>query len=158
MNKLTSLYCGRTVRSSHLRCSIKKLFWKTSHYPQETPVLEFLFKKVAGLKACNFIKKLPQHRCFPVNIAKFLRLPISKNTCDRLLFDCFNGSLSHGPKVSKSKFFDGIRHQGPSHRYSFLFLSRHLPSWTESRPAFGNLRRIPLMNQLSFYIGYFWSV
>ena len=23
--------------------------------------------------ACNFIKKKPQHRCFPVNIAKFLR-------------------------------------------------------------------------------------
>ena len=35
--------------------------------------------KVAGLKICNFIKKRPQHRCFPVNIAKFLRLTISKN-------------------------------------------------------------------------------
>ena len=27
--------------------------------------------KVSGLKACNFIKKRPQHRCFPVNIVKF---------------------------------------------------------------------------------------
>ena len=26
-----------------------------------------------NLKAFNFIKKRPQHRCFPVNIAKFLR-------------------------------------------------------------------------------------
>ena len=26
---------------------------------------------VAGLKACNFIKKRLQHRCFPVNIVKF---------------------------------------------------------------------------------------
>ena len=48
-------------------------------------MLESLFKKIAGLKACNVIKKKPQHRCFPVNIAKFLKLPISKNTCDGLL-------------------------------------------------------------------------
>ena len=26
-----------------------------------------------GLKSCNFIKKRFQERCFPVNIAKFLR-------------------------------------------------------------------------------------
>ena len=28
--------------------------------------------------ACNFIEKRLQHRCFPVNIAKFLRTPILK--------------------------------------------------------------------------------
>ena len=38
------------------------------------------FNDIAGLKACNFIKKGLQHRCFPVNIAKFLRIPILKNT------------------------------------------------------------------------------
>ena len=39
------------------------------------PVLESLFNKVACLKACNFIKKRLQYMCFPVNIAKFLRIP-----------------------------------------------------------------------------------
>ena len=34
---------------------------------------------------CNFIKKRLQHRCFPVNIAKFLRTFILKNICERLL-------------------------------------------------------------------------
>ena len=38
-------------------------------------MLESIFKKAAGLKACNFIKKRLQHRCFPVNFAKFLRIP-----------------------------------------------------------------------------------
>ena len=35
----------------------------------------FLFqhKLPSGLKSCNFIKKRLQHRCFPVNIAKYLR-------------------------------------------------------------------------------------
>ena len=54
---------------------------------RETPVLESLFNKVAGLQACNYIKKRPQLRCFPVNIAKFLRTPILKNTCEELLLN-----------------------------------------------------------------------
>ena len=37
------------------------------------PVLESLFNKSAGLQVCNFMKKRLQHRCFPVNIAKYLR-------------------------------------------------------------------------------------
>ena len=36
-------------------------------------MLESLVNKVAG-----------QHRCFPVNIEKFLRAPILKNICQRL--------------------------------------------------------------------------
>ena len=36
-------------------------------------MLESLFNKVAHLKACNFIKKRIQHRCFLVTFAKFLR-------------------------------------------------------------------------------------
>ena len=30
-------------------------------------------------KVCNFIKKRLQHKCFPVNIAKFLRAIVLKN-------------------------------------------------------------------------------
>ena len=40
----------------------------------KTHVLEDLFNKVAGLKPSNFTKTRLQHRCFPVNIAKFLRI------------------------------------------------------------------------------------
>ena len=36
-------------------------------------MLEFLFHIVAGLRACNFIKKRLQHKCFPVKLEKFLR-------------------------------------------------------------------------------------
>ena len=46
----------------------------------KTPVLESLFNKVVGLKACNFITKSFQRWCFPVNIAKFLRTTFWKNT------------------------------------------------------------------------------
>ena len=37
---------------------------------RKTPALESLFNEVAGLLACNFIKKRLQHNCFPVNIDK----------------------------------------------------------------------------------------
>ena len=39
------------------------------------------------LQACNFIKNGLQHRCFPLNVAKFLRTPFSKNIC--LVSSCF---------------------------------------------------------------------
>ena len=51
----------------------------------ETSVLESLFNKAAGLQVCKLIKKRPQHRYFPAIIAKFLRRPILKNICERLL-------------------------------------------------------------------------
>ena len=40
---------------------------------RKTPVLEYLFNKVADLKVCNCIKKRLQYMCFPINMAKFLR-------------------------------------------------------------------------------------
>ena len=47
-------------------------------------MLESLFNKLAGLQASSFIKKRLQHRCFAVKLAKFLRIPILKNICERL--------------------------------------------------------------------------
>ena len=36
-------------------------------------MLESLFNKIAGLQACNFIKKRLQHSCFPVNIVTLFK-------------------------------------------------------------------------------------
>ena len=64
---LSQPYSDNIVRSSRLQ-----MFFKISVL-KKTSVAEFLFNKVTALKARNFIKKKLQHRCFPVNIAKFLR-------------------------------------------------------------------------------------
>ena len=50
------------------RCSLK---FRAIH--KKTPVLESLFNEFVGLHVCNFMKKRLQHRCFLLNIAKFLR-------------------------------------------------------------------------------------
>ena len=47
------------------------------------------FRILSGIY-CNCIKKRLQHRFFPVNIAKFLRIPILKNTCKWLLLRYVN--------------------------------------------------------------------
>ena len=57
---------------------------------------ESIFKKVAGLQG-NYIKRRMQHRCFPVNNAKFLRTPILKNICIKLLLAfCKNRNIRPG--------------------------------------------------------------
>ena len=63
-----------------------------------------------------------------MNIAKILRLNYFEIHLGTAAFACFNGLLLHGPKGSRSKLYDDVRLQGPSHRSSFLFLSRHLSS------------------------------
>ena len=105
------------------------LWWKCQKQPPEVfykkavlknfatsariTVLESPFRNLKDLKL-----KTP-NMCFPVNIVKFLRLPILKNICQRLFFDCSNGSLLHGPKVSSSILYDGVRLQDPSHEANF---------------------------------------
>ena len=61
-------------RSSHQLCSIEKAVLKNfTIFTEKKPVLESSFNRLAGFKTCNFLDKGLQHRCFPVNIAKFLR-------------------------------------------------------------------------------------
>ena len=42
---------------------------KISQISQESTFVEVSLNKDAGLRACNFIKKRLQHRCFPVKFA-----------------------------------------------------------------------------------------
>ena len=53
--------------------AINNILLKLGNIYSKISVLESLFNKVLELQACNFIKKLLQHSCFPVNIGKFLR-------------------------------------------------------------------------------------
>ena len=55
-----------SAKNSHRRCSIKNVL---KMQPE----------------VFNFLKRRLQHRCFPVNFAKFLRAPFLQNTSGRLL-------------------------------------------------------------------------
>ena len=47
--------------------------------------MESLFNKYAGVEVCDSIKKGLQLSCFSLNFGKFLRTPILKNICERVL-------------------------------------------------------------------------
>ena len=67
------------------RCSVKKVFLENSQNSQENTCARVSFLIKLQASACNFIKKETQpatllkkrlwHRCFPVNYAKFVRIP-----------------------------------------------------------------------------------
>ena len=65
-------------------------------------MLESPFNKLAGFKTCNFLKKRLQHRCYPVNIAKFLSTLILMIICEQLLlqFLLLTVNISSGVLVS----------------------------------------------------------
>ena len=71
---------------------MKKLFLKISQYLQENTCVGVSFLiKLQPVRTATLIKRDCQDRCFLVNITKFLRTPILKNICERLLL--FGGEL-----------------------------------------------------------------
>ena len=63
----------------------KSCYWKFRNIHRKTPVLESVFNRLAGFKTCNFLKKRLRHRCFPVDIAKFLKTLILTKICEQLV-------------------------------------------------------------------------
>ena len=62
-------------------CRIYYMFFQVKHKRGFDRLLSSCVIK----KSCNLIKKRLQFRCFPVNTAKFLTTPVSKNIGERLL-------------------------------------------------------------------------
>ena len=69
---------------------------KVRKYHRKIPVLESVFNKVPGLKACNFITKKVQHRCFS---AKFLRTPFLTKHLPQWLVLCHCKFHLYRPRI-----------------------------------------------------------
>ena len=77
-------------RSSYPRCFVRKGVLRNFAKFTSKHLYQSLFSnKVAGLRPATLFKKRLWHRCFPVNFAKFLRIPFSQNTSGRLLLILF---------------------------------------------------------------------
>ena len=64
-------------------------------FTRKHPCWSFFLIKMQDGDAWNFIKKRLQHRYFPVKFAKFLRTPILKSICERLLLHLKYFSKQH---------------------------------------------------------------
>ena len=87
------LSAHRNARRSHRRCSVKNGVLRNFAIFTGKHLCWRLF--LIKLQKRKVIKKKLQHRCFPVNIAKFLTTPILKNICERLLLACSQWILSY---------------------------------------------------------------
>ena len=73
-------------RTSHQKCSMKKGILRNFTKFKGKQLCQSLFSNIfAALRLENLFKKRLQHRCFPVNFAKFLRTPFLQNTSGRLI-------------------------------------------------------------------------
>ena len=72
-------------------------------------VVDSLFKKVAGLQSSNFVKKWHQHRCFPVNVANFLRTAFSREHLRWLLSCLLEREEEEGVNKGARKNFSNER-------------------------------------------------
>ena len=103
-----------TIRSSHQRCSVTKGVLKNFAKFRGKHLCQVLFFiKVAS--PTSLLKKRLWHRCFPVNFAKFLRIPFSLNTSGRLLLDKQHflaekpSKVLNGQQQHKGVIFPGAR-------------------------------------------------
>ena len=66
-----------TIRSSHQRCSVRKVVLRNFAQFRGKHLRQVLFhNKIAGREPATLRKKRLWHRCFPVNFSKFLRTPL----------------------------------------------------------------------------------
>ena len=65
---------------------LKKLYLKISQNSQESTCVGVSFLiKLRAFRSKTLLKNRLQHKCFPVNIVKKLRIPILQSICERLL-------------------------------------------------------------------------
>ena len=87
-------------RSSHQRCSLKKVFLKNfTKFTGKHLCWSLFFNKVSGLRPATLLKKRLQQRCFPVNFLKFLGTPFLQKTSQRLLLFVIHLTVSFCKEV-----------------------------------------------------------
>ena len=79
-NKAGDRFNWEEDRSSHWRCSIKKVFLKKIQNSQENTCVGVSFLIKLQAMPAAFLKKRLWYMYFPVNFAKFLRAPFLQNT------------------------------------------------------------------------------
>ena len=84
-----SKFKNSIFRSSHQTCSMKNAVLKNFAIFTGKHLSWNIFLIILRALAWNLIKKRLQHRCFPGNIAKFLRTHILNNICERVFLNFF---------------------------------------------------------------------
>ena len=92
-----------TTRRSYQRCSVRTGVLRNFAKFTGKHLCQVLFyNKVAGPEPATLLKKRLWHRCFPMNVAKFLRAPFHRTP----MKDCFS-TIQHFLAQYPSKVLNG---------------------------------------------------
>ena len=81
-------------RSSHQRCSVKKVALKNfANFTGKHVCWCHFLIKLQAWRPATLLKREFQHKCFPVKLTNFLRTPILKNICEQLFLEIFKALL-----------------------------------------------------------------
>ena len=76
----SSVYYHQQLVTSYLfQKQLQEMFYKKKPFLK---ISQYSLENTSGLWNATLLKKRPQYRCFPVNIAKTLRITILKNTAN----------------------------------------------------------------------------
>ena len=142
--QLALLYCGRTVRSSHRRCCIRKLFLKMLQYPQEAPVLESIFQNLQTFRPATLLKRDPNTGVF---------LWILQNVWYYIFWKTSaNYGCSFPAKLSWKKNFFWKKYCG---FYKIYMICRKKTFFTEKNIN-EKIKNIYLISEINFYTENVW--
>ena len=79
---LFGVFYFKNKNSWHFQFPISQIFWQRFIVFEILTNKSKLLLKLRAVEPSTLFKKRPWHRCFPVNIAKFLTTPFLKNTSD----------------------------------------------------------------------------
>ena len=109
------------VGSSHHRCAVKiGVLRNSTKFTGKHLRQSLFFNKVSGLSPATLFKKRLCHRCFPVNLVKFLRTPFYIEQLWWLLFPCLSLYILLLPCRKHWKFFYCLRKL-----FFLLYAERH---------------------------------
>ena len=110
--------------------------WKIRKFNRKTLVSESLFNKVAGLEACDFIKKRLPHKYFPVKFAKFLRTPFFTEHFQWLLlnfnrFYFLNKTIRFSLKIKSGNYNVWVESDADDRQYGGIWKTYplHISKW-----------------------------
>ena len=99
----------------------------------KTLALESFLTKLQAFRPAILLKKRLQHRCFPVNISKFLRTPIFKNIWKGLLLRILTFSVRNLRILRRTRNLNDVfLHRFSMCVFSFTRLSMTIPSSSNS--------------------------
>ena len=107
-----SSYMIPPCRISRPKVFCKKMFFIISQISQESTCANLFLNKVADLRPATLLKKRLWHRCFPVNITKFLRTFFYRTPLDDCFCPCINPFVPNAPflcPLKTVKFSDTFR-------------------------------------------------